>query len=182
MGVLITPMTLAHHLHPIGSRSENKHRNMWAGWCVSSWRPLIWSIYFIYYIHTIYYSCTLGSWNKLLVRDIQTKSWYGHNGVLDDMILLFFPVLFQMYISIVQIRSLYNHNVEIGTMWRCALVSCTLQSFGMVLGFVVLVMGVIMYSFYYFLDRFLFPHDFHQNHCNYHYEFYGCSFNFEQHI
>ena len=37
----------------------------------------------------------------LILRDIHTKSWYGHDGVLDDMILLFFPVWFQMYISIV---------------------------------------------------------------------------------
>ena len=27
-----------------------------------------------------------------------TKSWCGHDGVLDDMLLLFFPVWFQIYI------------------------------------------------------------------------------------
>ena len=35
----ITPMALAHPLHPIRSRSRNKRRNLWVGWCVSSWRP-----------------------------------------------------------------------------------------------------------------------------------------------
>ena len=34
----------------------------------------------------------------MILRDIHTKSWYG---ALDDMILLFFLVWFQMYISIV---------------------------------------------------------------------------------
>ena len=42
MEVLITPMALAHPLHPIRSRSRNKRRNRWAGWCVSSWWPWFW--------------------------------------------------------------------------------------------------------------------------------------------
>ena len=33
MGVLITPMALAHPLHPIKSRSRNKRQNLWVG-CV----------------------------------------------------------------------------------------------------------------------------------------------------
>ena len=37
---LITPMALAHPLHRINSRSRNKHRNLWAARCVSSWWPL----------------------------------------------------------------------------------------------------------------------------------------------
>ena len=38
-GVLITPMALAHPLHPIRSMSRKKRRNLRVGWCVSSWRP-----------------------------------------------------------------------------------------------------------------------------------------------
>ena len=30
---------LAHPLHPIDNRSRNKRRNLWVGWCVSSWWP-----------------------------------------------------------------------------------------------------------------------------------------------
>ena len=39
-GSLIAPMALAHHLHPIDNRSGNRRRNLWIGWCVSSWWPL----------------------------------------------------------------------------------------------------------------------------------------------
>ena len=48
------------------------------------------------YIHNMYYSCTLSNWNTLFLRDTHSKSWWGHDGVLDYMILLFFPVWFQM--------------------------------------------------------------------------------------
>ena len=37
---LIAPMALVHPLHPIGNRSRNRRRNLWVGWCVSSWWPL----------------------------------------------------------------------------------------------------------------------------------------------
>ena len=36
---LIAPMALARPLHPIDNRSRNKRRNLWVGWCVSSWWP-----------------------------------------------------------------------------------------------------------------------------------------------
>ena len=39
-GSLIAPMALAHPLHPIDNRSRNKRRNLWVGWCVSSWWTL----------------------------------------------------------------------------------------------------------------------------------------------
>ena len=38
-GSLIAPMALSHLLHPIDNRSKNKRRNLWVGWCVSSWWP-----------------------------------------------------------------------------------------------------------------------------------------------
>ena len=39
-GSLIVPMALARPLHPINDRSRNKRRNLWVGWCVSSWWPM----------------------------------------------------------------------------------------------------------------------------------------------
>ena len=39
-GSLIIPMALAHPLYPINDRSRNKRRNLWVGWCVSSWWPM----------------------------------------------------------------------------------------------------------------------------------------------
>ena len=36
-----------------------------------------------------------------------------------------------------------------------------------------LVLGVIRWSFYYFLDIIMFHHDFHRDSCDYHRDFYG---------
>ena len=64
-------MALAHPLHLIKSRSRNKRRDLWDGWCVSSGRPWSWSVYAIYYhIHNMYYSCILSNWNKLFLKGI----------------------------------------------------------------------------------------------------------------
>ena len=56
------PMTLAHLLHPIDNRSRNRRRNLWVGWCVSSWWPLLPSkssvliyIYIYIYIYMLFY-------------------------------------------------------------------------------------------------------------------------------
>ena len=38
-GSLIAPMVLAHPLRTIDNKSRNKRRNLWVGWCVSSWWP-----------------------------------------------------------------------------------------------------------------------------------------------
>ena len=57
-GSFITPMALAHALHPVRSRLRNKCRNLWVRWktwCVSSWRPWFCPIYSIHY---------LGNWDK----------------------------------------------------------------------------------------------------------------------
>ena len=67
-GSLITPMALAHPLHPIDNRSRNKRRNLWVGRCVSSWWPwfpprssvLIYMYIYIYiymYVHSLYEFC-----------------------------------------------------------------------------------------------------------------------------
>ena len=61
-GSLIAPMALAHPLHPIDNRSRNKRRNLWVGWCVSSWWPWypsrssVW-IYTYIYMHSLYEFC-----------------------------------------------------------------------------------------------------------------------------
>ena len=39
-GSLIAPMALAHPLCHSDNRSRNRRRNLWVGWCVSSWWPL----------------------------------------------------------------------------------------------------------------------------------------------
>ena len=119
MGIPITPMALAHPLHPIKSRSRNKRRNLWVGLCVSCWRPWFWSVYSIYYIKTVNYSCILSNWNKLFLRDIHTKSWCGHAGVLDDLTLLLFPgfkCTFQLYSSVFSILW-YGHRYRTNSQW-----------------------------------------------------------------
>ena len=110
MGVLITPMTLAHPLHPIESGSRNKRLTLWFGWCVSSWRPCFWPVHSIYYIHTTHCSRTLTYGNKLFLRDIHTNSWYDHAGVLDDLILSGFRRAFSCVVQ-------YSlcHGMDIGT-------------------------------------------------------------------
>ena len=109
MGVLITPMALAHPLHPIKSRSRNKRRNLWVGWCVSSWRPWFWPVQSIYYIHITHYSRIL-TIKILFLRDIHTKSWYGHAGVMDDLILLGFRCAFSC-----RFQYCLCHGMDIGT-------------------------------------------------------------------
>ena len=60
-GSLIAPMALAHPLHPIDNRSRNRRRNLWVGWCVSSWWPLFPSrssvcIYIYIYLQFLYFN------------------------------------------------------------------------------------------------------------------------------
>ena len=119
-GSLITPMALTHPLHPIKSMSRNKRRNLWVGWCVSSWWPWFWPVYSIYCIHTTHYSRILTNQNKLFLRDIHTKSWCDHAGVLDDLILSGFRCDFSYMVQ-------YSlcHSMDIGTMWHCTLVGST---------------------------------------------------------
>ena len=62
VGVWSLPCSLAHPLHPIDNRSRNKRRNLWVGWCVSSWWPWFPSrssvlIYIYIYMHSLYEFC-----------------------------------------------------------------------------------------------------------------------------
>ena len=68
-GSLIAPMALAHPLHPIDNRSRNRRRNLWVGWCVSSWWPLFLSrsslliyIYIcIFYLSSVFFGLPIVS-------------------------------------------------------------------------------------------------------------------------
>ena len=169
-------MALVHPLHPIKIRSRNKRRNLRVGWCVSSWRHWFWPVYSMYYIHTCttHYSYILSNSNKLFLRDIHTKSWCGHAGVLDDLILLLFPVWFQVYFQLC--------STVFSILWygyRCHVVLYIGQHHPITVyrtGFgvcVALVLGVIRCSCYCFLDGILFYHDFHHDIGDYHWDFYG---------
>ena len=72
---LTTVMALAHPLHPTDNRSRNRRRNLWVGWCVSSWWPLFPSrssvfIYIYIYIYVLLYEfCFLWFTNCVLLSD-----------------------------------------------------------------------------------------------------------------
>ena len=73
-GSLIAPMALAHPLHPIDNRSRNRRRNLWVGWCVSSWWPLFPSssvlINICIYIYALLYEfCFLWFTNCVLLSN-----------------------------------------------------------------------------------------------------------------
>ena len=102
---------------------------------IQSWNW--WFDLVIRHISFVYYSCSLSNWNKLFQNDINTKRWCGHAGMLDDVILLFFPsYVSNVYFNCIVQYSLY-HNSDIDTMsrWHCALVSCApSQSIGLFFG------------------------------------------------
>ena len=171
MAVLITPMALAHPLPPIKSRSRNKRRNLWVGWCVSSWRPWFWPVHSVYYIHTTHYSRILTNWNIRFLRDVHTESLYGHAGALDYLILCGFRCGFSCMFQ-------YSlcHGMDICT---CDIVHWSAAPYNRIANrtvfsvYVVLVLHVIRCSCSYFLDRILYHHDFHHDSCDYHWDFYG---------
>ena len=72
-GSLIAPMALAHPFHPIDNRSRNRRRNLWVGWCVSSWWPLFPSrssvLIYIYIYALLYEFCFLCFTNCVLLSD-----------------------------------------------------------------------------------------------------------------
>ena len=78
------------------------------------WRPWFRPVQSIYYLHTTHYSRILTNWNKLFLRDIYTKSWYGHASILDDLILPGFRCAFSCMVQ----HSLC-HGMDKGT---CAIV------------------------------------------------------------
>ena len=80
-GGLITPMALAHPLHPISSRSSNKRRNLGVGRCVSSWWPLFPSRnscvnLFYLYVCILYTSSVIGRIYTLYIY-IYYQHWWS---------------------------------------------------------------------------------------------------------
>ena len=103
--------------------------------------------------------------------DIHTKSWYGHAGVLDNLILCGFRCAFS---CIFQYSLCHGMDIDICDIlhWSAASHNRIANRTGFSV-YVVLVLNVIRYSCQYFLDRILFRHDFHHDSCDYHWGFYG---------
>ena len=122
----ITPMALAHSLNPIRSKARNKYWILWFEWCVSSSWLWFWSVYSIYCdIHTMYYSmyysCILSNWNQLFLWDINKPRV---DVVMTACQMIHYCYSSNVYFNCIVPYSLYS-NVDTGSMWRCAWVSCT---------------------------------------------------------
>ena len=106
-GCLISAVVLAYPLHPITTRSRNKCRNLWLGWCVSSWRPRF---------GAIFSSCYLSNRKRLFLRIVGVVMpmcwmiWYFY----------FCPAWFQMYCFDCIVQDSLYHDVDIGR-YRVAL-------------------------------------------------------------
>ena len=80
---------------------------------------------------------------------MHTQSWCGHAGCvgLYDIVILYFWISNKYFRCVVQ-NSLY-HNTGKGTMWQCALVSCTpSQALGQVFGCVLFRCWMSLCSFF----------------------------------
>ena len=108
--------------------------------------------------------------NKLFLRDIHTKSWYGLAGYW-----MIWYCGFRCAFSCMVQYSLC-HGMDIGTCdiihWSAAPHHHIAYRTGFCM-YVVLVLNVIRCSCHYFLDTILFHHDFHHDNCEYHWDFYG---------
>ena len=96
-GSLIAPMALAHPLHPTVNRSRNRRRNLWVGWCVSSWWPLFpsrssVSIYIYIYMQVLYWftNCVLLSDDNSLIPGCLWLLEFVLNNTLILVILVFY--------------------------------------------------------------------------------------------
>ena len=103
------------------------------------------------------YHIILTNQNKLFLRDIHIKSWYGHTGVLDDLILSGFRCAFSGMVQ-------YSlcHFMDIGTCDSVHWSAAPHHRIAYRIGFwmcVVLVLNVISCSCHHFLDRNIFHHD-----------------------
>ena len=84
---------------------------------------------------------------------------------------VWFQACFQLYVPVFSM-SWYRYRY----LWHCALVSSTpwlYSQWDCFWVYVVLVLNVIRYTCYYFLDMILFHHDFHHDCCDSHWDFYG---------
>ena len=131
MEVLITPVALAPPLHLIRNRSRNEGWNLWVEWCVSSWRPWFWPVHSTCYIHSIYCSCIISNKKALSKRHkSQTLVWQWWCVRCYDTLILSCWVS-NVHFNFIVHDSLY-YKMDKGTVWHCALVSCTpSQSIGL---------------------------------------------------
>ena len=119
----------------------------------------------------LFFFTFVAHWYLTLAHTVHTKSWYGHAGVLDYLILCGFRCAFSCMFQ-------YSlcHGMDIGT---CDIVHWSVAPHNRIANrtgfsvYVVLVLNVIRYSCHYFLDRIIFHHDFHPDSCDYHWDFYG---------
>ena len=120
----------------------------------------------------MYCRCDLSNWNKLFLRVCIARV---------GVAVLVCRIMRYRYsfclVSIVCFNCAYDflyYDMDIETRWNCALVSCTASlSIGLFLGMcAVLVLSVIMYSFYF--DSVLLNHDC----CDYYWDFYVHCYSF----
>ena len=139
--ILITPMALAHPLYPNRNKS-GKSRNLWTERCVFSWWSWFWSVDSShYFIHVMYHRYILSNWKKLSLRDYRYQElvWLWRCGGSCDIAIISCLVSIVCFNCIVQ--EPHYHDMDIGTMRHCALVSCIqLQSIGLVFR------GVLLFS------------------------------------
>ena len=115
--VLITPMALAHPLHPIKTGRGKSTETCWLDdvFTPDDLSSCPYTLFIIYIPHIIAASLLIKTYSFL--RDIHTKSWYGHAGVLDDLILSGFRRAFSC-----MFRYSLCHGIDIGT---CDIVHCS---------------------------------------------------------
>ena len=142
----------------------------------SSWRPWFWPVGSI---HIVYYSCTLCHWNHFFLRNIYMPK-VGVVITLCWMIWFSFLFVSNVYFNCIVQDSLY-YNMDIGTMWHYALISCTAPQY-IELFWGVPCAGVKCHYVLLLLVPWWVYHDFHQDSCDYHLGFYGHPFHFQLHV
>ena len=175
MGVLITPMALAHSLHPIKSRSRNKRET-----CVLDYvfppddldtGPCTPFIIYTPHIIAAFLLIKINSfWETYIPRVgmailVCRMIWYclvsGVLSVLCSSIVCGYSYCDILHLSVAPPNRIANRT-----------------------GFwvYVLMLDVIRRSCYYFQDGILFHHDFHHDGCDYNWDFYGHWLPFDPHF
>ena len=111
------------------SKNFQNEKSVMIPFTINQWSEILVCIFNLLLYTYHYYSCILSDWNRLFLRDIYTHiyqvlvwPWWC------PMIRYCFPLL-----SCIVQDSLYQ-NIDTGTMWLCALVSCIQpQSIGLIL-------------------------------------------------
>ena len=97
----------------------NKRRNLWVGWCVSSWRPWFWPVHSIFiYIPHIITAFLLLKYTFSTRHTYQKFAWPSWCiGCFDTV---WFQVCFRLYVPVFSM-SWYGYMY----LWHCTLVSST---------------------------------------------------------